>query len=126
PASKGKPRWADVTFIKEMIARLSKTSTEFDRFVLASTHTRAHLEQDLAVRYLLDGDFAAAAKTFHTTSAASELLKTDPFVMQVVDCHDCDHEKYATAKWTHANVVDRLVELELKAKGAGEPAAEAA
>src|SRR5262249_38323066 len=123
---KGKPRWTDVAFIKEMIARFSKSSTEFDRFVIASSHTRPHVQQELALRYLLDGDFATAAKTFHTTTATSELLHTDTFVIHVVDCHDCDHEKYGNSTWTHANFADRLVELELKARGAGEPAAEAA
>ena len=124
--SAGKPKWADVAFIKEMIARNGRTTTEFDKFVIKDSHTKAHLEQDLALRYLLDGDFASAAKTFQTSSASSDLLKTDPFVIHVVDCHDCDHTKFETAKWTHANFAARLVELELKAQGGGEAAAEAA
>jgi hypothetical protein len=126
PASKLKPKWSDITFIKEMIARSGRTTTEFDRFVLKDSLVRAQLEQDLALRYMLDGDFAASAKTFQTTKATSDLLRTDPFVIHIIDCHDCDHTKYEKATWTHANFAAKLVELELKAKGGGESAADAA
>ncbi|MCW5804669.1 MAG: hypothetical protein KIT31_20020 [Deltaproteobacteria bacterium] len=121
-----KKRWADVPFLKEMIARTSRTSTEFDRFLLKDAPTRANLERELAARYLVDGDLASAHRMFSTTTATSELLHTDPFVMHVVDCHDCDHETYESAKWTHANVAARLAELEQKARAGGEAGAEAA
>ncbi|MBS1119801.1 MAG: hypothetical protein H6Q90_2029 [Deltaproteobacteria bacterium] len=124
--AKGKPRWNDAVFIKEMIARTGRTSTEFERFVLQGSISREHLEQELALRYLLDGDFATAAKTFQTTKATSDRLRTDPFVIHTIDCHDCDHDKFESSKWTHASMVTRLAELELKAKGGGEAAAEAA
>jgi hypothetical protein len=119
-------KWQDAAFIKEMIARSSRTATEFDRFVVASSLTRASLEQDLALRYLVAGDFANAAQTFQATKATSTKLGTDPFVIHNIDCHDCDHEKYANAPWTHASLAARLVELEREAKGSGEKAAEAA
>lgn len=126
PDAKGKNRWLDAAFIKEMIARTQKSSTEFDKFVLKSSYTRETLERELALRYLLDGDFATASSFMATAKQKNELLHTDPFVIHIVDCHDCDHEKFANAKWTNASFVARLVELDKAAKGNGEPAAEAA
>ncbi|MCX5746028.1 MAG: hypothetical protein NT062_26415, partial [Proteobacteria bacterium] len=123
---KAKAKWADVAFLKEMIARTQKTTTEFDRFVLKHSHTRAGLEKELALRYLLDSDFATASATLATTKAKPELLHTDPFVIHIMDCHDCDHEQYANAKWTNVSLAARLVELAKVAGGQGEPAAEAA
>jgi hypothetical protein len=124
--SKLKSKWSDVAFIKEMIARAGRTTTEFDKFVLKDSLVKTQLEQDLALRYLLDGDFAAASKTFQTTQAPSTKLQTDPFVAHIVDCHDCDHTKFENAAWTHANFAAKLAELDLKAKGGGEAAADAA
>ncbi len=108
-----------------MLARLDRTTTDFDKFVVAGTFTRPQLAQDLALRQLLEGDFATASKTFQTMHATSEQLHTDPFVNHVIDCHDCDHEKYASAPWTHASLTARLVELQKAANGTGEAAAEA-
>ncbi len=122
-----KARWQTAPFLKEMIARTDKRTTEFDRFVLENSHVKEALQQELAVRATLDGDFAGALKIFDTTTAKSDLLRTDPFVIHVVDCHDCDHEKLGEkAKWTHKNLVARLAELELTAKGGGEAGAQAA
>lgn len=121
-----KPRWADVTFIKDMITRTGKTSTEFDKFLVSGALVRPNLEQDLAMRHVLDGDFASAVKLYQTSKPTSELFRVDPFVIHIKDCHDCDQQKYENAKWTHANFVTRLAELELKAKGGGEAGAEAA
>src|SRR5205085_11619409 len=70
------------------------------------------------------GDFATSAKTFASTSATSEKLGTDPFVAHIRDCHDCDHEKYANAAWTHASVVQKLVELDKAATGKDEARSE--
>jgi hypothetical protein len=123
---KARRRWNDVAFIKDMIARTQRDKSEFDKLVLDASHTRPALEQELALRQLLDGDFAGAAKTFATTDATSSKLETDPFVTHIVDCHDCDHAQYAAAPWTHASVAARLAELQRKAAGKGEPAAEAA
>jgi hypothetical protein len=118
--------WQRVEFIKEMIAATARTTTAFDRFVATNTHKRSKLEQELALRYMLDSDFAAAARTFQTTRAESTLLHTDPFVMHVRDCRDCDMRKYASAPWTHASLAARLAELAHVASGTGDTAAEAA
>ncbi len=125
--AKIKARWETAPFLKEMIARTDKRTTEFDRFVLESSHVKEALQQELAIRAVLDGDFTGAQKIFETTAAKSVLLHTDPFVIHPIDCHDCDHEKFGEkAKWTHKNLVARLAELELTAKGGGEAGAQAA
>src|SRR5262249_7571182 len=100
-ASRGNLRWHQAAFIAELTARTNRTRTEFDRFLPAGSHTRAHLEHELALRRLLDGDFTAAAEAFRTKRTESGLLGTDPFVIHIRDCHDCDHAKYAGSKWTH-------------------------
>ena len=120
-------KWQSVPFLKEMIARTDQRTTEFDRFVVDGSHVKDALQLELAVRLTLDGDFSGAKAVFDKTTAASSLLRTDPFVIHVIDCHDCDHEKFGEkAKWTHKNLVDRLAELELAAKGGGEAGAQAA
>nr|HEX4316761.1 hypothetical protein [Kofleriaceae bacterium] len=127
-AHPGKLVWAGTSFIKDMIARLDKTSTDFDHFVLDQQRfAKPKLQQELALRYLLDGDFATAQQTFATTAALSERLHTDPFVIHIRDCHDCDHDKYGNAPWTHASFAQKMGELAAKAqKGSGDDAAEAA
>jgi hypothetical protein len=126
-AGKLQTRWESVPMLKEMIARTDQRTTEFDRFVLDQSHVKEDLQRELAVRLTLDGDFQGAKQIFDTTNAKSELLGTDPFVIHVKDCHDCDHEKLGpTSKWTHKNLVARLAELELIAKGGGEQGAQAA
>ncbi len=120
-------KWQSVPFLKEMIARTDQRTGEFDRFVVDGSHVKDDLQLELAVRLTLDGDFASAKAVFDKTTAKSELLKTDPFVIHAVDCHDCDHDKFGEkAKWTHRNLVARLAELELAAKGGGEAGAQAA
>jgi hypothetical protein len=122
-----KTQWQSVAFLKAMIARTDQRTTAFDRFVLESSHVKEDLQLELAVRLTLDGDFTGAKTVFATSKAKSQLLRTDPFVIHVIDCHDCDIEKLGEkSKWTHKNLVDRLAELELTAKGGGEQGAQAA
>lgn len=125
-SEKIKTNWENVAFLKAMIARTDQRTTEFDRFVLEQSHVKEELLKELAVRYTLDGDFAAAKLLFETTKIKSALLHTDPFVIHVLDCHDCDHEKFGEkAKWTHKNLVDRLIDLDAISKGGGEKGAQA-
>jgi len=93
--------------------------------VLAGAYTRVHLQHELALRYLLDSKLSAAADIFRTTKTESVPLHTDPFVIHIRDCHDCDHAKYDTAPWTHERFAARVAELEKIANGTGERAAEA-
>ena len=126
PDGSNATRWNDAAFLKQLIARANKNATAFDRFVTGGSYTRAQLEQELALRNLLDGKFADAAKAFASKRAASSSLGTDPFVTHIVDCHDCDHATYGSAPWTHATMVARMAALVKRANGKGQPAAEAA
>lgn len=118
----GAGNWNDVEFIKQVIARTGQTASAFDRFVVSGI-TKEQLQAELYGRYLLLGDFVDAQKV---VPAKPEPLGTDPFVAHIVDCHDCDHEKYATAPWTDASFTARLVELQRTAAGKSEAAAQAA
>jgi len=120
---KGKPNWQQRPFLDAMIARAARKTTPFEKFVVEGSFKPEDLQFELGLRYLLDGDFVAAAKLLKPTA---KKWGTDPFVIHIRDCHDCDHEKYGKAKWDHANVVERLIELEAKVKTGGEPGAEAA
>ncbi len=121
--AKGTPNWQQRPFLDAMIARAAKRTTPFEKFVVEGSFKPEDLQLELGLRYLLDGDFIAAQKLL---KPAAKRWGTDPFVIHIRDCHDCDHEKYAKAKWDHANVVDRLIELDAKVKTGGEPGAEAA
>jgi hypothetical protein len=78
------------------------------------------------MRDVLDGNFAAAARLYRAGTPASAKLGTDPLVIHINDCHDCDHATYANAPWTHASLVARLAALERTARAGGEPGAQAA
>jgi hypothetical protein len=123
-----KNAWREPAFVEALILRVSKPTSAFERFAVdGSGFTKARLEQELALLHVVRGDLDAAKKVFETTTAASAPLGTDPFVMRVVDCHDCDHEKYGpTSKWTHQSFVLRLAELKRQSDGKGEDAAKAA
>ncbi len=118
-------KWTEAAFIKEMIARLGVTATDFDKFVVHTTITKEQLQRDLALRNLLDGDFAAALKGFDALKLRAAPLHTDPFVIHINDCHDCDHETYVNAAWTPASIANRMATLAKTANGTGEAAAAA-
>jgi tetratricopeptide (TPR) repeat protein len=119
-------KWHDLAYLKALIARSKLAASPFDRFLLQDSYSRAQLELELALYYLTSGSFAEASKVFAGGIATSTRLGTDPFVARILDCHDCDHERYAESPWTHATFAARLVELERVANGQGEPAAAAA
>ncbi|HEU0032377.1 MAG TPA: hypothetical protein VFQ53_17215 [Kofleriaceae bacterium] len=126
-APNAKSPWESATFIQQMIARTARQSTPFERFVLAGgTFKREDLERELAMRYVREGKFVDAAKLFQIAHPTSARLGTDPFVIHIRDCHDCDHARYAHAAWTHASFTAKLVELERSARGGGETAAQSA
>jgi hypothetical protein len=117
------PNWKQVRFLEGLIARGAKTSTPFERFVLEGSFKVEDLRFELALRHLLDGNFVAAQAGFKVTS---KKLGTDPFVIHIRDCHDCDQEKYGKSKWEHANLTAKLIDLDAKAKLGGEAGADAA
>ena len=116
--------WADTKFVKDMLARFDKHDTDFDKFVLAQeSFDKAHLQQEVALRYVLDGDFIAAKNAINAPGALSERLDADPFKFHIKDCRECD-EKPGTTLAT-ASVISKLAELGKIAAGNDEAAAEA-
>lgn len=126
PATAPSP-WQEARFIQTLLARVSSMRSAFDRFLVEdSGYTRQELELELAQHHLVQGDFAAADRILAAIPGDRPHLGTDPFVMHVVDCHYCDHEKHAGAPWTLRTFVARLAELQRLAGGRGEVAAKAA
>jgi len=119
-----RPHWEQRSFVQDMIARGNRRATPFDRFVVDGSFTHDSLQLELALRLVFEGDFAGAKAAL--PKSKSKRLGTDPFVMHIKDCHDCDHEKYARSQWDHASLIARLVELDTKVKQGGEAGADAA
>ncbi len=119
----GRYHWSQRWFIQQMIARANRRATAFDRFVLDGSYTHDQLRLELALRLVFEGRFAAAQRALPSSTPK---LGTDPFVMHIRDCHDCDHTTYAAAPWTTTTVIARLVALEAKVRRGGEAGAAAA
>ncbi|CAN5906483.1 hypothetical protein BH11MYX2_BH11MYX2_30910 [soil metagenome] len=118
--------WHDPAFIKQLIARVQVIKTPWDKFVLDKATTRGDLQYELAWRYILDGKLADGAKQFADKATNDGGVGTEPFAMHVVDCHDCDHETYANAKWTEGSLAKKMVDLEKQVKQGGDVGAKAA
>jgi hypothetical protein len=58
--------------------------------------------------------------------AGAAPLGTDPFVIHIRDCHDCDQERYQRSTWTRAGFVRRMAELRAQADQPGPAGAAAA
>jgi hypothetical protein len=111
--------WNDPAFVRAIIARTANSKTPFEKFMIAISGFRTEkLKRGLGLLYLVRGDFAQAAQVFQEPGVESTSLGTDPFVIHIRDCHDCDHAAYGTAKWTHALFVKRMNELHQRATGA--------
>jgi hypothetical protein len=118
--------WDEPAFIEALIARVAAPQTPLQRFLVqASRYTVPQLQEELARLHLVRGELAAAERALARTPEAKK-LRTDPFVMHLADCHDCDHRQYASAPWTLKSFVARLAELERKAAGSADEAAQAA
>jgi hypothetical protein len=109
--------------VRGLIERVKTAKTPYEKFVVAGSGlTVERLQTELARTLLAEGKYAEALAAGPDTAP----LGTDPFVMHIRDCHDCDHEKYARAPWNLRNLLERLVALEKTARGTGEAAAQAA
>jgi tetratricopeptide (TPR) repeat protein len=105
-------KWSDPRFVESMIARVSGPPTAFDRFMIdGSDYKRDGLRTELGLLYFRRGDFEAAKRQFQDKDVGAALLGTDPFVIHIRDCHDCDQKKYANAKWTRAKFALRMIDL---------------
>jgi hypothetical protein len=119
-----KRHWENVSFIRAMIARGQQKATPFDRFIVDGAFTQDQLQFELAMRLVFEGDFKGAQATM--PKGKVKRFGVDPFVIHRRDCHECDLQKYAKAKWDHANLIARLIELDAKVKLGGETGADAA
>ncbi len=124
PRSFGPTPWSS-QLVKDLQAKRAKPTTEWEKFLADGGYTTEDLQRELALAYVTEGDYAAAAKATSWPGAKTK-LGTDPFAIRINDCHDCDHQKYAKAKWTARTTIERMRDLATKAKGTGEPAAAAA
>jgi hypothetical protein len=121
-----KAAWHEQQFVEALVKRVAAPRTAFERFMVeGSGYTPASLQVELARLHLVHGDFAAAGRAL-AAAPGQPKLGTNPFVMHIVDCHDCDHEKYADASWTLQSFAEHLAALEQKANGTDEAAAKAA
>ncbi len=119
-------KWHDPVFLQALIERAEKSATAFDRFLGRDSYSREQLLRELGGYHLTAGAFEQAARAYAALGGGASKLGTDPFVIHVIDCHDCDHERYADAPWTHASLAAKLAKLEKTAKGTGDQAMGAA
>jgi hypothetical protein len=123
-----RPRWANPTFVQSVITRVTTPPTPLDRFlVTTSGYQLPALRKELALSQFTHGDLTAAERSFREPGVSSELLRTDPFVVHVKDCLECDHQRFGEkATWTHASFVTRMIALTAQARQRGDAGAEAA
>jgi hypothetical protein len=120
-------KWSDPRFVESMIARVSGPPTAFDRFMIDNaSYSRDGLRTELALMHFRRGDFETAKRQFQDKDVGAEPIPTDPFVIHIRDCHDCDQKKYANGKWTHAKLALRMINLRKLADRPGKVGAEAA
>jgi hypothetical protein len=121
-------KWDDPGTVQTVIDRVSSPATAFDRFMVAgSGFTLRTLERGLALLRLKRGELDEAQRILRSRDVESTLLGTDPFVIHIRDCHDCDHQVLGPgSKWTHSSLVARIVDLERRARATGEEGAAAA
>jgi hypothetical protein len=119
--------WSDPRFVEAMIARASAPRTAFDRFMLEGAgYNAGGLRDELGLLQFRRGDLEAAQRTFRQKGAGATPLGTDPFVIHIRDCHDCDHATYANAPWTRASFALRIIDLRARAESPGAVGAAAA
>ena len=95
--------------------------------VQGSSYTLPTLQRELMLAHVVRGDFEPARHLLETTTAVARPLATDPLVIHIVDCHDCDRAAYdEKSQWTDRTYVTKLVQLKTQASGSGEDAAKAA
>jgi hypothetical protein len=108
--------WSDPAFLEAALLRAQNPPSGLDRFVMSSSGvTPASLEAELGVLYASRGELGKALAHLRGSRAASKRLGTEPFLMHIRDCHDCDHERYGPkATWTTLSLVERMSELEAR------------
>jgi len=119
--------WQDPMFLQRMLARTKQQRTAFDRFVLASNHTRESLELELGLHRLFHNQLASAQQQLAGQTAGTLELNADPFVTRIKDCFDCDFgSRRSDGKaWTLHELTVSLNSLQTRANRDGDAAARA-
>lgn len=109
-------KWADAQFIKDMLARIRRNTTDFDHFVIGSSSlTQDSVERDLAMNYLVNASFADAVTVLKNNPKLTVKLGSDPFAIRIRDCapHEekCDL-KFKDTSWTTQTLTTHLADLQ--------------
>lgn len=110
--------WSDPAFLEAALGRAHEPPTGLDKLVMSSSRvTAASLETELGVLYTSRGELDKALAHLRGSPAASKRLGTEPFIMHIRDCHDCDHARYGPkATWSVLSLVERMSDLEARQK----------
>ena len=119
--------WQDPGFLQRMLARTKQQRGAFDRFVLASYHTREGLELELGLYRLFHNQLASAQQQLAGQTAGALELNADPFVTHIKDCFECDFGSRRTdgKAWTLRELTVSLNGLQTRANSGGDAAARA-
>lgn len=112
--------------LAEFQARPGKSA--FDDFLVGNySYTRGQLIELKALNELYAGRFKNAVELFALAGpdASKQPLLADPFVIHIVDCHDCDFAAKGADKYTKAAFASKLLELSAQANGNSAQAAQA-
>src|SRR5262249_17745203 len=92
--------WSDPKYIEAVIAGISSTPTAFDRFMVeGSGYEPRGLYRELALLQFSKGYLDGARRTIQQPNGATvSRLGTDPFVVHIRDCYDCDRKAFAGSK----------------------------
>lgn len=112
--------------LMEFLGRPGKSP--FDEYLAGHYgYSKGELLELKAVNELYAGRFKSAAELL--SQAGPELgnqkLRADPFLIHIVDCHDCDFAAKGAGTYTKAAFFNKLLELSTKAERPGSEGAQA-
>jgi hypothetical protein len=85
------------------------------------------LYRELALLHFAKGDLEGARRIVQQPNGlGGGPIGTDPFVIHIRDCYDCDRKAFAGSKWTYVSFIARLIALRGLAQSPTEPGAAAA
>ena len=110
----------------EFLERPGKSA--FDEYLARhSGYKKEQLVELKALNELYAGRFQSGADLLSQAGPEinNQKLRADPFLIHIVDCHDCDFTAKGNGTYTKGAFVKKLLELSLKAAGTGAEAAQA-
>lgn len=110
----------------EFLERPGKSA--FDEYLARhSGYKKEQLVELKALNELYAGRFQSGADLLALAGPeiGKQKLRADPFLIHIVDCHDCDFAAKGAGTYTKASFVKKLLELSTKAAGTGAEAAQA-